>query len=107
MTHAYAVQSNVENVAGMALLILLAMFVNSMIYVSFYLFGHRLSPLRYRPFIWLGLIAGLFVSIVGIPAYEELHFYGGIGSAQMLLLLKGLVDFVFAAVYILCGISWL
>ena len=50
VAHAYAVQSNVERVAGMALVILLAMIVNSMIYVSFYLFGHRLSPLRYRPF---------------------------------------------------------
>lgn len=106
VAHSAVVQSGISTAAGLAFSTIIAMIVGSMVYISFYLFIHRLSPLRYRPLVFLCLLGGLLVTLIGIPAYAILHFYVNGVSDYAIVFMEGTVNLAFAAVYVLAGLSW-
>lgn len=91
---------------SLALATLAAVIVGSMVYIAFHRFVHRLTPIRHRLLVWISMAAGLFISIILIPANAALGYYGIASLSTVIAILKGLVDIGFAAGYILTGISW-
>jgi hypothetical protein len=81
----------------------MAMVVNALIYISFFLFLHRISAGEHRALLWLGLLGGLFIAIIIIPLGEILSFYsiGGVGA--VLSILRGTVNIVFGVSYLITG----
>ncbi len=90
--------------ASLLAFMVMAMIVNSLVYMSFFLFLHRISSGEHRALLWLGLLGGLFISIIIIPLGDILNFYsiGGVGA--VLSILKGIVNIVFGVSYIITGV---